>query len=266
MRPTWMRNLRASRSGQAAVETAIVTPLMIFFILGTIQLTLMHQARLMLEYAAFNAARSGAVWNMDKDRMNEAALVSLLPTMRTVKDMPDMLVGYQLAKLKSKLTGNLLLGRPLVEVQVMSPKKADFGGKKEIEFDAGDRQRTQLTIRAVYFYEMQIPFANYLLFESFWALRAGQDLTGPDPSLAFIDKNKLLISKFKSGDFSKSCKYTGINGTTMSRMRWTATLTHRYFMPLVTTYTIRMQSNPFIHDPANSKNQWAGLDDNNDGC
>ena len=67
-----MRGARRSQSGQAAVETAIVVPLMTFFILGILQLTLMHQASLMLEYAAFNAARSGAVWNMDKGRMKQA--------------------------------------------------------------------------------------------------------------------------------------------------------------------------------------------------
>ncbi len=266
MRASWVPTLRASRSGQAAVETAIVTPLMIFFILGTLQLTLLHQARLMLEYAAFNAARAGAVWNMDKDRMNQAAIVSLLPTLGVVHGLGDILIDYEAAKLRSNVTGNLLLGMPLIDVQVLSPKKADFGNKKEIEFDAGDRQKTQLTIRVVYFYEMQIPFANYLFFETYWAGLVGQDLRGPDPSLAFIDKKKLALSKLQFGDFSTSCKYTGLNGTKMTRLRATASGLHRYFQPLVTTYTIRMQSNPFIHDPADSSKQWAGVDDKNDGC
>ncbi len=261
----WARKHRASRSGQAAVETAIVTPLMVFFILGTIQLTLMHQASLMLEYAAFNAARSGAVWNMDRDRMNRAAVISLLPTMRPVRNFVDVGVGYLTAEVKSQVT-EALLGVRLINVDVISPKKADFARKPEIEFDSGNRQKTQLTIRVVYFYELQIPFANVLLFESYWASLVAQNLRGADPSLGFIDKKKLRRSRWTFPDVSKSCKYNGINNDTMVLLRLAATGAHRYFQPLVTTYTIRMQSNPFVHDPADAKKQWAGRDDKEDGC
>ena len=253
------------QAGQAAVETAIVVPLMTFFILGILQLTLMHQASLMLEYAAFNAARSGAVWNMDKDRMKQAALVSLLPTMQPVRDLADVVTGYAKAKIKDE-AAETLLGMPLVDVQVLTPKKADFGKNKEIEFDAGDRKKTQMTIRVAYLYEMHIPFANFLIFESWWASLVGQDLRGKSASLAFVDTKKVQLSRLQSGDFTKSCKYTGLNDSKMKKLRWVATLSGRYFKPLVTTYTMRMQSNPFLHKPGDSGAQWAGPDEGDDGC
>ncbi len=69
-----------NRKGQALVESAIVIPLMTFIILGTVQLAMIQHARLMTEYAAFNAARAGIVWNADRFVMENAAIISLLPT------------------------------------------------------------------------------------------------------------------------------------------------------------------------------------------
>ena len=75
-----LERLRRDQSGQALVESAIVMPLMVFFILAIIQLAMVQHARIMTEYAAFNAARSGIVWNADRFIMENAAIMSLLPT------------------------------------------------------------------------------------------------------------------------------------------------------------------------------------------
>ena len=76
-----MKQTTQGESGQAAVESAIVMPLMVFFCLGIIQLTMLQQAKLMTEYAAYQAARAGIVWNGNNERMHDAAIVALLPTM-----------------------------------------------------------------------------------------------------------------------------------------------------------------------------------------
>ena len=88
----WARRERASRaqSGQAMVESAIVIPLMVFLILGVIQLVMMQHARIMTEYAAFNAARSGVVWNADRAFMESAAIISLLPTYEGLFEEADL--------------------------------------------------------------------------------------------------------------------------------------------------------------------------------
>jgi len=256
MRGYLLKRMR-QENGQAAVETAIVTPLMVGFVLGTIQLTLMQQASLMLEYAAFNAARSGAVWNMDKDKMIAAAQISLLPTFKPTPDIGSLIKVAAEVYVKQFILTKL--GMPLVDVEVLSPKKADFNGQKEIEFDSGDRKNTQMTVRVVYLFELRIPFANFLIWESYWAGQVGQDLRGTDPSVAFIDHTKLWASRVQQGDFSKSCPYTGLNNKKMETLR-VAAIAGYYYLPLVTTYTIRMQSNPFLNKPGSTKDEWAGKD------
>jgi len=80
--PRWAfrRIRRAARRGQAMVETAIVVPIMMFLILGVLQLAMIQHAKIMTEYAAFCAARAGIVWNADRWMMENAAIIALLPT------------------------------------------------------------------------------------------------------------------------------------------------------------------------------------------
>lgn len=84
------RRTRRDESGQAVVESAIVIPLMTFLILGMIQLAMLQHARIMTEYAAFNAARAGIVWNADNIIMENAAIISLLPTYEGLFDQADI--------------------------------------------------------------------------------------------------------------------------------------------------------------------------------
>jgi len=76
--------------GQAMVESAIVIPLMVFLILGIIQLVMMQHAKIMTEYAAFNAARAGVVWNADRIIMENAAIISLMPTYERLFEQSDL--------------------------------------------------------------------------------------------------------------------------------------------------------------------------------
>jgi hypothetical protein len=80
------------------VESAIVIPLMTFVILGIIQLVMVQHAKIMTEYAAFNAARAGVVWNADGIIMENAAIISLLPTYGALFDESDLGNPAQLMK------------------------------------------------------------------------------------------------------------------------------------------------------------------------
>ncbi|WP_233262199.1 TadE/TadG family type IV pilus assembly protein [Vitiosangium sp. GDMCC 1.1324] len=77
-------------SGQAAVESALVLPLMVSLGLGLLQLTQMQHAKLMTEYAAYCAARAGIVWNGNNERMQDAARVALLPTLGRTDDLTNL--------------------------------------------------------------------------------------------------------------------------------------------------------------------------------
>ncbi|MGI5865057.1 MAG: TadE/TadG family type IV pilus assembly protein [Myxococcales bacterium] len=278
-----MRNARPQlgpESGQAMVETAIVMPTLIFTILGTLQLTMMQQASLMLEYAAYNAARTGIVWNMDDDRMERAALISMLPTLGKCDSVGSLAAtaatGFVIDKVLSSLglpevvqvdvlnpttadfAGKKEIEMDVVQVDVLNPTTADFAGKKEIEMDRAasslaERRKTQLTVRVTYMFQMRIPFANWIIWESWWASRVGANLRRWDDA---GQVNPLpLWDYFRTPDTS-SCPYDGLNASTLRKLA-VAAKAGFYIMPMVTTHTMRMQSNPFLHKPGDSSKVWA---------
>src|SRR5216683_2714897 len=59
----WNGRAMGGEGGQAVVEAAFVLPLTVVLILCTIQIAQLQQARVLVEYAAFNAARAGIVQN-----------------------------------------------------------------------------------------------------------------------------------------------------------------------------------------------------------
>ena len=84
--------------GQAMVESALIIPLMTFLILAVIQLVMIQHAKVMTEYAAFNAARAGIVWNADRIIMENAAIISLMPTYEGLFEESDLGNPMQLLK------------------------------------------------------------------------------------------------------------------------------------------------------------------------
>src|SRR5207248_11354223 len=88
------------QEGQAVVEAAIVLPAIVFLLLPTIQLTQLQQARIMAEYAAFSAARSGIVLNGDPTKMQEAAIIAVLPTFGRTDNFTEL--GKTLVKFKAQ--------------------------------------------------------------------------------------------------------------------------------------------------------------------
>lgn len=277
-------------SGQAAVETALVAPLTIFFILGILQLTMMQQARLMLEYAAFNAARAGSVWNLDPAKMERAAIFSLLPTRPTglglpLNGLPVMAHQWtkehvfspngnpasagpaadlvQLTATNEAVYQSNRLGLRFLDVEVLNPRQSDFAGEPEIDFDhvdgrldlGGYRQATQLTVRLVYFYEMRIPFANWVMFQSWLATKADLGLGGlgtggfslKKGAATLLDENSSGLDRTSVSASLADTSSAGYNKVTKAKLMELVGLaaTGRYYIPLVTTYTIRMQSNPF---------------------
>src|SRR4051794_8341560 len=84
------RQVRRRRQGQALVEAVLTLPLTVFLILGSIQLFLMQQARLMAEYAAMRAVRAGSVNFGDCRSMTHAAIGAVLPTFARTNTPSDL--------------------------------------------------------------------------------------------------------------------------------------------------------------------------------
>src|SRR5437867_11646542 len=163
---------RRGEEGQAIVEAAIILPAMVFLLLLTIQLTQLQQARIMCEYAAFAAARTGIVMNGNNGSsngfngpMHDAAAMAVLPTFGRTDSWNALLATW--AKFKAQ---DLLLrpfGLSQVRVFVWNPIKADFRtlgqhlNGLEIDFDdvrpaAADATLLSLQVRSLY--EMRVPF------------------------------------------------------------------------------------------------------------
>jgi len=229
---------------------------MVFLILGMLQLTLAQQARLQLEYAAFAAARSGAVWNMDRRRMARAALTTLLPTLARV-DEPSRL-RRELQELDRVQATLAPLGIPArVKLTVLRPTVGDFEGAEELDFDASENlDKARLTLHLVYSYELAIPFANALLWDAWYALRLARNL----PAWR-VGQPAFAGTEAPSSD-PQRCAPDRLGREGLAALARAASR-GRYFLPLVATYTIRMQSNPFVRDPRDPTSQWAGEDD---GC
>lgn len=282
-------------------------PLMVFMCLGIIQLTMIEQAKIMTEYAAYNAARAGIVWNGNNERMHDAAIFSLLPTMGDTHDLPTtawtwakaqawdsalsaVMIGSTAGDIPDTFRGNNLLG--LVRIDTVSPsywsgvyniwKLPTGAGWEELDFDGPDaypevpeleqkfakffdlsipddqeeqyRKATVLEIRLRYWYQMKIPFADWVIFTAWFASNAGTELYGA------IDRPTLKkgANMMNSGDvgalggMGRGIKtqrgYDSVYPTEMAVL-WMISkgsvplLGRRYYLPLTATYSMRMQSN-----------------------
>jgi len=162
------RAAMGGEGGQAMVEAAFVLPLTVALILCTIQITQLQQARVLVEYAAFNAARAGIVQNGNRGRggtagpMHDAAALSLLPAY-------------------GRTDGIGALGLPVVQVTVLNPRRADFQrlgrhlAGQETDFDDVRPQAVDanlLSIQVRHLVELRVPLANKLIHSLWLASRA----------------------------------------------------------------------------------------------
>lgn len=252
----------ARESGQAAVEAALIVPMMVFLVLGIIQLSMMHHARLMNEYAAYRAARAGIVNHGHCRMMRNSAFVSLLPTLgppqainllgakgRTDTLWNALLLYKSYTAVAASANQNYLPDLPIVRVEVLNPKRSQLSqlfttygshlNRQEIDFDDIRDERViegnLLSVRVTYFYNMRIPFANKLIHGWYLGLEYLNDLRGVQfenqKAYGAINETMYLRGRgaAKGGDFA--------------RMAMLATVRGLYVVPLVSTYSMRMQSN-----------------------
>jgi hypothetical protein len=279
--PRLRRARRRGESGQALVESAIVMPLLVFIILGVIQLSMIQHARIMTEYAAFNAARAGIVWNGDPWVMENAAIISLLPTYEGLGDemglgdpgrmLTAIVQRALLYQVNRRLTGfaremfagplsDLIRGAfggdgpDVVEVTVLNPTRDAFGDTEEIDFDdlgnddtaASLREANRLTIQIRYLYIMRVPFANWVMHHAWLSQRAGISLYG---SIWNPQGEVVGATGFSADDVEVSYEdiSRGLAGDDdIIRDLARAGREGVYIIPLYATYTMRMQSNLFL--------------------
>ncbi len=179
---------RQAQSGQASVEAALSLPLMVFLMLGTLQLFLMLQARILSEYAAFRAVRSGSVKHGDCTAMTHAAVLALMPSYHSFLGGPGGSPGQKLGNAFGKYKDNVYRtsarGLPVEGALVWILRDSPLAGavpREDLNFDQADSPNVRLEIRLVYWYPLRIPFANWVISRltlSRWGL---QDYMAADP-------------------------------------------------------------------------------------
>ncbi len=244
-------------------------PMMVFLVLGILQLGMMHHARLMSEYAAYRAVRSGIVNSGSCERMEESAIIALLPTLGPV-GVGSLSLPGRTDTLPSAMTvlgafkrldwnDKKLTGTPLkvIQVDVLNPKKSQLDSlfntypvigvttgqthREEIDFDdirdARVIEANLLTVRVTYYYEMRVPIVNKFMHAWYIGLQYLKDLRGVqfDNQKAFgaIDETTYLEGQ------------GALAGGIYQHMAFLANrpLAPVYVVPMVATYSMRMQSN-----------------------
>jgi len=235
-----MRTSRSSReSGQALVESALTLPLLLFVVLGTLQLFLALQARSLAEYAAFRATRAGSLNNGDCNRMVHAAIAALVPSFTAFLSpaTPGGSPGQKLANAFSLRAGNKYKPGPdgpndgaVVWIAREQPLAAAIPQDEDREFDLPGYGGFRLEVRLIYWYPMSIPFANWVMARMFlahWALTP------------YTALNPLMPAKYANWPGGGP---TGTLNFDIGQELSTRVGKGQYVLPIDTNYSMRMMT------------------------
>lgn len=179
--------------GQAAVESALVLPLQLFLMLGIVQLGLMLAGRLTAELAVYRATRAGSIRHGDCAAMADAALAALLPSFHPFlgrggaaepeRAFATALQGFKRAGYRyeggavAPQRGDIFWlerERPtLAELEARGPRAV--AGREDVDFDDPTLPPVELEVSLVYWFPLEVPFANRVMVElwrAHWSLAA----------------------------------------------------------------------------------------------
>jgi hypothetical protein len=263
--------MNRSKRGQVAVETAIILPVFVFLLLGLLQLSLMHQARVMTKYAAYKATRAGALRGAQKEMMERAALAVLLPVSgrdsRRGAFFPTDNSGNLRNAWNQMESNEQEGGLKVAEVTICNPLRGSLPDADRQDFDdphtlsggrapsgggglggggsdgedgaSGDPRlwrefdANKLMAQVTHYYRLNIPFANWMIFRIAYA----QDRSSTYDKMRWVAYDRNMSRATNNGGASDP-RDTAIDARLLS-----AADSRRYIMPIRASYAMRMQSN-----------------------
>lgn len=163
------------------METSLIMPLVVFLILGALQLFMIFQARIMAQYAVYKATRAGALMHGNCAAMTHTAVAALLPSI-TRADSPVALADAFFRRRNNRYSdGTPQHNGQIVELYRESPLANTILASQAAEDNRWDQSPTleRLDVRMIYWYRLKIPFADWVMSRMFLAhynLRAYDDV------------------------------------------------------------------------------------------
>jgi len=225
--------LHAHQRGQAAVEAALTMPLAVFLVLGTLQLFMMLQARLMAEHAAFVAARAGALSQGRCERMLHASLLAVLPTFDRT-DRPALVAeafGARRMNRFSPARDGQRNGPILWIFRDLSNRDTVPRGRDDAGFDNPDRRPlSRLEVELVFWYPLRIPFANWVIAHMTLAAWGLGDFRAMNPLMPAVTAN-----------WTDEGPPRGVRQAVLDEFRY-RTRSGQYVFPIQATAAMRMMT------------------------
>jgi len=235
-----LRRFRTSRPGQALVEAALTLPLTTFLILGSIQLFLMQQARLMADYAAMRATRAGSVNFGDCRSMTHAAIGAVLPTFART-DTPVNLGNSFRARAGNDYGGTTGTNGtgftgPVVWIFRERPVSTTIDPNEDFDMFLQSADNQRLEVRLIFWYPLRIPFADWVMTRMFLAHYGLQSYLASNPLSETKTAN--WPTGFQTSDLS-SYSSLAVQQEFLTRAR-----RGEYVYPIQSTYSMRMMTPP----------------------
>jgi len=170
-----LKKIRCSEKGAAAAEAAITIMTFLIVILGIIQITLAINAKLLLNYAAYCAARAGIVHNGDQATMERAVAVAMAPLFARANGKAGLAAGYAEALLYLNSGMKFLPG--FMQVERLAPNDNRFKSSYDKRFfpeyakygdapkgnDLAKLNDNLLTVKVTYNFPLSIPVIKQIL-------------------------------------------------------------------------------------------------------
>jgi hypothetical protein len=233
-------------SGQAAVETALTMPLTLFMVLGCIQLFMLMQAKVMAQYAVFQAARMGSVSNGRCDIMLHAAILAFSPAVRSLMSgtVAGGSPGAKLATVFTEFRNNDYntfhgwSGDSIVWIIRESPRfpgSSVLQAREHFDNPLVGGQPVRLELRAIFWAPLIIPFADWVFSRMELAHLGLQPYTNTNP-----------LAPTQTANWGRTTGFSLDNPIAAEYARRLAA--KHYVFPIEVTYTMRMMSPVMLRD------------------